>query len=116
MTTALFLGRFQPPHVGHLLTIRSLATKYEHLVVGVTECQPAIMPVDNVIRVLKQLVPDQEVLFIPVPGSVEGGTADISVDFDVCCSGNPAVLSIMANKGYKAEYTERSLDDVYLGN
>jgi nicotinamide mononucleotide adenylyltransferase len=46
MTTALFLGRFQPPHAGRLLTIRGLGEKYDKVVVGVTESQSSVMPGD----------------------------------------------------------------------
>lgn len=115
MTTALFLGRFQPPHVGHLLTIQSLATKYDQLIVGVTECEPSVMTIDNVIGIFKSLLPSNNISFLHVSGSVEGGTAIINCQFDVCCSGNPAVLSIMGGKGYKTEYTERSFDSIYSG-
>lgn len=115
MTTALFLGRMQPPHVGHLLTIRSLAEKYDKLVVGITECEPSVMTTENVIAILEKLIPGNDISFVRVSGSVEGGTAVIDCQFDVCCSGNPAVLSIMADKGYKTEITERSFDSIYSG-
>lgn len=116
MTTALFLGRMQPPHVGHLLTIRSLANKYDKLIIGITECEPSVMTIDNVISILRSLLPDDNISIIHVSGSVEGGTAVINREFDVCCSGNLAVLSIMASKGYKIEYTERSLDSIFSGS
>jgi len=115
MTTALFLGRFQPPHVGHLITIRKLAAKYDQIIIGVTECEPTVMPIENAISILEQLLPEPNISFIKVNGSVEGGTACIDCQFDVCCSGNPAVLSIMEGKGYKTEYTERSLDSIFSG-
>lgn len=101
MTTALFLGRFQPPHVGHLLTIRSLLRKYQQVIVGVTECEPSVMTTGSVIAILSNLINDENVSFRIVSGSVEGGTAIIDFSFDVCCSGNPAVLAIMGGKGYQ---------------
>jgi cytidyltransferase-like protein len=115
MTTALFLGRFQPPHVGHLLTIRTLANKFDRLIVGVTEAEPSVMPVSNVIDLLKQLLPEPKISFIHVTGSVEGGTAVIDCEFDVCCSGNTAVLDIMKSKGYQTEYTPRTSDHLFSG-
>ncbi len=115
MTTALFLGRFQPPHVGHLLTIRSLLTKYQHVIVGVTECEPSVMTPRSVIAILGNLITDVNVSFQLVRGSVEGGTAIIDFPFDVCCSGNPAVLAIMGGKGYQTAFIERSLDSIYSG-
>lgn len=115
MAVALFLGRFQPPHVGHLITIQKLAAKYDKLVVGVTECEPSVMPTENVISILRLLLPNPNISFIGVKGSVEGGTAVIDCEFDVCCSGNPAVLSIMEKKGFRTEYAERALDAVFSG-
>lgn len=115
MTTALFLGRFQPPHVGHLLTIRSLANRYDKLRVGVTEAEPSVMPVPKVIELLRHLLPDPKIEFLHVTGSVEGGTAIIDCEFDVCCSGNQAVLDIMKAKGYQTDFTPRSHDHIYSG-
>lgn len=115
MTTALFLGRFQPPHVGHLLTIKKLSSKYDKLIVGVTECEPSVMPVENVITILEMLLELENVEFIQVSGSVEGGTAVFDFDFDVCCSGNPAVLDIMKSKGFGIEFVERALDTIFSG-
>jgi nicotinamide mononucleotide adenylyltransferase len=114
-TTALFLGRFQPPHVGHLLTIRSLGDRYEKIIVGATESQPSVMPVPDVLEILRRLLPDSKFDFIPVRGSVEDGTAVINCEFDVCCSGNFAVLARMAEKGYATEFVARSSDAIYSG-
>lgn len=115
MTTALFLGRFQPPHIGHLMTIRGLASRYEKVIVGVTEAEPSVMPVPNVVAILKGLLPGSGIDVIHVKGSVEGGTAEIECAFDVCCSGNPNVLARMSERGFRTEFTERSMDSIYSG-
>lgn len=115
MTTALFLGRFQPPHVGHLLTIRRLAERYDRVIVGATESEPSVMPVDEVLALLRSLLPGAGFEFIHVKGGVEEGTAAIDCAFDVCCSGNPAVLDRMRERGYRTEFVERSSDALYSG-
>jgi cytidyltransferase-like protein len=115
MSKALFLGRFQPPHTGHLLTIQKLANQFEYLIVGVTESQPSIMPVEEVIQILKVLVNSENVIIIPVTGGVEEGTAVIDVEFDVCCSGNPNVIDIMKKNGFKTQYVDRSMDSLFEG-
>ena len=115
MTKALFLGRFQPPHVGHLLTIRGLAARFDHVIVGVTESQPSVMPVPSVIGLMRQLLPEDAFSFIHVMGSVEEGSAVIDCNFDICCSGNPAVLDRMAERGYRTEFIQRSSDAIYSG-
>ena len=115
MTTALFLGRFQPPHVGHLITIRHLGARYDHVIVGVTESEPSVMPVPRVLELMRLLLPDDSFSFIHVRGSVEEGTAVVDCDFDVCCSGNPPVLDRMAERGYRTEFVQRSSDAIYSG-
>lgn len=90
-------------------------SRYEKLLVGVTESEPSVMNIDNVISILRQLLPDSGVEFIHVKGSVELGTAVIELDFDVCCSGNPAVLERMAERGYKTHFVERSMDSIFSG-
>lgn len=112
---ALFLGRFQPPHVGHILTIRKLAQRFERVVVGVTEAEPSVMQVSEVVAILELLLPEAGIEIIPFKGSVEAGTAEISCKFDVCCSGNPRVLARMADLGFRTEFTERSFDSIFSG-
>jgi cytidyltransferase-like protein len=115
MTTALFLGRFQPPHVGHILTIRKLAQRFDKVIVGVTEAGPSVMQISEVIAILELLLPENFFETIAIRGSVEDGTAELICNFDVCCSGNPQVLARMAAKGFKTEFTERSLDSIFSG-
>jgi hypothetical protein len=115
MSKALFLGRFQPPHVGHLLTIRKLLTKHPDLSIGVTECQPSVMEVGRVIEVLKSLLPDLELGYEEVTGSVEGGTAKLPEGYDVFCSGNSAVLKVLSAQGLMTDFVERSMDEVFSG-
>ncbi len=115
MPTALFLGRFQPPHVGHILTLRRLAQNYDKVIVGVTEAQPSVMQTSEVIGILRLLVPEENFEIVPVQGSVEAGSAIINFPFDVCCSGNVAVLNKMADRGFKTEFIERSLDSIFSG-
>ncbi|CAK0757138.1 conserved hypothetical protein [Gammaproteobacteria bacterium] len=115
MATALFLGRFQPPHVGHLLTIRHISSRYDRVIVGVTESAPSVMQIADVIGLLKQLLPEKNFEFVHVKGSVEEGTALIDLEFDVCCSGNPIVLERMKERGVRTEYVERSMDSIFSG-
>jgi nicotinamide mononucleotide adenylyltransferase len=114
MKTALFLGRFQPPHIGHLLTIKRLSGKYR-LIVGVTESEPMMMAQDAIVSYLQEVLADGAVSVIPVRGSVEGGTAELNMKFDICCSGNPAVLDIIKELGHPVEYIPRSCDNLFSG-
>lgn len=116
MTTALFMGRFQPPHLGHILTIKNLSKKYSKLIIGVTEGQPSIISVDEVVAILRGVLEESNVEFLPIKGVVEEGTATIDIEFDVCCSGNPAVLNVMEKNGFRTQFVERSNDEIYTGS
>lgn len=115
MTIALFLGRFQPPHVGHLLTIKNLLREYDKLIIGVTEGLPRIMAPDVVKAMLADLIDNDRVDVVLINGVVEDGTAIIDFDFDVCVSGNQRVLEIMRKRGKSVSYAKRSLDNLYTG-
>jgi len=43
MTTALFPGRFQPPHLGHIVTAMRLYKEYDKIIIAVTEAKPRCM-------------------------------------------------------------------------
>ena len=36
---ALFIGRFQPFHLGHLLLLQRLSTQYEEIIIGIGSSQ-----------------------------------------------------------------------------
>ena len=36
----LFIGKFQPPHLGHVLTIKKLLKKYPNVTIGITQGKP----------------------------------------------------------------------------
>ena len=36
----LFIGKFQPPHLGHVLTVYKLLKKYKKITIGITEGEP----------------------------------------------------------------------------
>lgn len=97
------------------MTIRKLAERYEKVIVGVTEAEPSVMQVKSVMVMLRQLLPEGKFEFLHVTGSVEENTAIINCEFDVCCSGNPAVLTRMAEKGYRTEFVQRSEDTMFSG-
>ena len=115
MRTALFLGRFQPPHVGHLLTINNLLTKYDIVKIGITEGLPRIIQPEIALEILTNLLPKDRVKVFLVKGVVEDGTAVINETYDVCVTGNPNVVKIMQQFGKEVAYQERSKDSIYTG-
>lgn len=113
---ALFLGKFQPPHIGHLVTIRRLAEKYINLTVGITEGEPRAVVPGQVAEIFSSLVDEKNVDYRLIKGVFEEGTQEINLsEYDVICSGNEKVLDHCKNLGASVEYVPRSIDNIYNG-
>ena len=39
MATALYIGRFQPPHLGHISVIKEILKKYDSVIIGIGSAQ-----------------------------------------------------------------------------
>jgi nicotinamide mononucleotide adenylyltransferase len=113
--TAVFIGKFQPPHIGHILTIRKLLLEYKSVIIAVTEGKPNLISYEMVSSIFKNVLAEQEVSFQKIKGAVDEGTAVLDFDFDVICSGNPEVLSLLKDKGYKTRFIERTSDNYFTG-
>ena len=114
-STAVFIGKFQPPHLGHLITAKRLLSRYTKVIIAVTDGKPNIIPPEIVIDLFREILGDDHVSYKHVPGAVDEGTAKFDFDFDIICSGNPIVVDLLKNQGYKVEFIERSHDDYFTG-
>jgi len=117
MSTAFFPGKFQPVHLGHILTIMSLYEKYDKIIVGITEDIPEVMPQierkKTFERIFKHL-PKFEIVLIK--GTIENSTSpDNLPDFDVCLTGNPKVIEKLNKYGLKTKLVKRSEGVGYSG-
>ena len=100
---AVFPGKFNPPHAGHIQTIQRLLNRY-HLTVCVTEDQP-----DNAVMTPREIADEIE-FFAPteiLPGRL--------IDYDynpfpgkVICSGNQDVIDWAIKVGAEHEYIPRA--------
>jgi nicotinamide mononucleotide adenylyltransferase len=113
--TAVFIGKFQPPHFGHLMTAKRLMTKYKSIVIAVTDGRPNIMPPKSVLAMFKEVLGEKGVTYKHILGAVDEGTAIFDFDFDVICSGNPLVLELLKNNGLEVEFVERAYDNYFTG-
>lgn len=115
---AIFLGKFQPPHLGHIRTIIRLSAQYSSVIVGITQSEPAMMPFEEVKITLQEVLSAyKNIEVVLIVGSIEGGTATIdSLTFDVVVSGNHKVLNILKEQGFQTEFCERTDGAGYSGS
>lgn len=103
-----FPGKFNPPHMGHFLTIFKLSKKYK-LIVGLTEDIPVnAFPRKLILKTLKELE-EYGIKIVEVKGRLIDKT-DITdlPKFDVLLSGNKSVLKWATKMNIKNKYVDRS--------
>jgi len=115
---ALFIGRFQPFHLGHLLLLQRLSTQYEELIIGVGSSQyrdTCDNPFSEVER--KQMITQSldavgihkyRIVAIPDihdPPRWVDHVCSIVSDFDVIIANNPFTRKLFSEKGYEVKGT-----------
>lgn len=125
MTTALFLGRFQPFHLGHLHVIREALTKYDNIKIAIcssqehhTDRNPYTVweRYDMIHNSLQEAgIFRYEVIPIPDLHNPERWTEFITVIFgecDVVYTNNPDTSALFKSIGVKVEGTSFGADGV----
>ncbi len=125
---ALFVGRFQPFHKGHLSTVKQILEKFDELIIMIgsaqyshTEHNP--FTAGERIEIIKETLLDENIPFeaiyiIPVPDT---GIHPIWVahvqslvpSFDVVFTHNKLVEKLFTDKGIKVQHT-RLLDRAHI--
>ena len=117
MSIAFFPGKFQPVHLGHIITIMGFYDKYEKIIIGITEDGPDFISMNQRVEVFQQIFKHiPKVSINHIHGKITNAK-DLShlPEFDVCLSGNRAVLKTLNDKGYKTIYTNRATGLGYSG-
>jgi len=114
---AFFPGKFQPPHLGHIITIMDLYDKYDKIIIAITDDVPRVSSsterksiFERVFRHLEKV----EVVLIPGVLTKYKTTTDLP-HFDVCLSGNEDVIDRMKRLGKKVTKVPRSVGIGYSG-
>jgi nicotinamide-nucleotide adenylyltransferase len=115
---ALFIGRFQPFHLGHLLLLERLSTQYEEIIIGIgssqyqntsdnpfseSERQQMITQSLHAVGIHKfriVAIPD-----IHNPPRWVDHVCSIVSDFDVVIANNPFTRKLFSEKGYVVKGT-----------
>lgn len=115
---AIFLGKFQPPHLGHIRTIINIAKDYEKLIIGITKGVPKVIDYEDVHFILAEVLSaHKNIEVVLIDGMIEDGTATISnLVFDVIVSGNHKVLEALKKQGYTTVFQSRTDGVGYSGS
>lgn len=115
---ALFIGRFQPFHRGHLLLLQRLATQYEEIIIGIGSSQyhetaenpfSAKERTQMITNTLKAAdISNYRIVSIPDihdPPHWVHHVVSIVSDFDVVIANNPFTRKLFSEKGYVVKGT-----------
>jgi nicotinamide-nucleotide adenylyltransferase len=125
---ALFIGRFQPVHKGHLQVLQGAAREYDELIIGMGSSQYS-HTFENPFTAdeRKQMLSDSletagvtnyRIVLIPDihnPPKWVDHVLSIVSDFDVVLSNNPLTRRLFQNKGYQVKSTPVFERDRYAG-
>jgi nicotinamide-nucleotide adenylyltransferase len=115
---ALFIGRFQPFHNGHLRVVQSLSSKYDELIIGIGSSQDRetvenpFSEEERVWMITHSLdaagIHNYRIIAIPDIHDPPRWVAHVRAlvpDFDVAIANNPFTKGLFVKKGYPVEGT-----------
>jgi len=113
----LFPGKFQPPHLGHILTIIKLYHKYNKIIIAITDDKPKVMPQSKRKKIFDDIFKDFIAIeTVIIKGTVEGCNSLKNLpEFDICISGNKNVIKKIKEFGKEAKFIKRSFPKIYSG-
>jgi len=125
---ALFIGRFQPFHNGHLKVVETLSKKYEKVIIGIGSSQYSntfdnpFSSDERKLMIKKSLeslnIKNYEIILIPDihnPPKWAEHVLSIYSDFDVAVSNNLFTRKLFAEKNYDTKETEYYNKNNYSG-
>lgn len=125
---ALFIGRFQPFHKGHLKIIANASKKYEEVIIGIGSSQygnkfdnpfTSIERKNMIISSLEKIdVKNFKIILIPDihnPPKWVDHVLSIIPDFDIVISNNSFTTQLFVDKGFKVKQTPLYNKDKYSG-
>lgn len=91
MTIAFFPGKFQPPHIGHVLTLSKLLKRYD-IIIGISPDEPRVVSQQVVKETFETIFDDKIQYFIF--DKVLSNYQNISFlpKFDVLLTGNEKII------------------------
>ena len=115
---ALFIGRFQPFHNGHLKIIKNASQKYDYIIIGIgssqyTNTRENPFSSDERKKMIEETLKDKGILNFKIiqipdihnPPKWVDHVVSIFSDFHIIISNNELTLKLFLEKGYKIEKT-----------
>jgi nicotinamide-nucleotide adenylyltransferase len=115
---ALFIGRFQPFHLGHLLLLQQLTTQYDEIIIGIGSSQyhdttdNPFSAEERYQMIAQSLnaahIQNYHIVFIPDihdPPRWVDHVCSIVSDFDVVIANNPLTRKLFSEKSYVVKGT-----------
>ena len=117
MSTAFFPGKFQPVHLGHVISIMNIYEKYDKIIIGITEDSPEVLSQNERKEVFETVFRHLKKVEVVLVKEVISESNDLShlPSFDICLTGNTKVIETMRKNGMKVEFLERSIGIGYSG-
>ena len=125
---ALFIGRFQPFHKGHLKVIKNESKEYKKIIIGIGSSQYShtkdnpFTAEERKIMIKKSLdaigIKNYKIIFIPDihnPPKWVNHILSIFSDFDIVITNNSFTKSLFLEKGYKVKKTRLYEKNKYSG-
>jgi len=114
---ALFPGKFQPPHLGHIRTLLRIYEDYDKIYVCITEGGPHLIPIQESYEIIKETLrylPKFEVIM--VKGSIYTRDAFENMPkFDIFVSANIKAIEIANEFKLKTRFISRTKGIGYSG-
>jgi cytidyltransferase-like protein len=114
MSTVLFSGRFDPPHLGHMITVARLWETFDAITIVILDYPESEYPISYRAQALKEMVRHLNGRYKVLVNQTHFGKItreELSkFKFDVYASGNLEVLKHIESLGFKTLYVERSYE------
>ena len=105
----LFIGKFQPPHLGHVLTINKLVKKYKRITIGITEGSPKYFERKKIKHIFNSVFSGKKnINIVLLSGAVDKKTIEIKKKYKFIISGNKKILEILKKLNFKTKYQPRT--------
>ena len=116
-SVAFFPGKFQPVHMGHITSLMKIYDDYDKIIIGITSDSPAILSLQErreiFEKVLSKFNKFKYVFFDTALVDIKDKA--ILPKFDVCVTGNLAVVDYMKKNNFKTRILSRSEGVGYSG-